>query len=84
MICTDGRPVTVHFDDDGPFGSIEVYRLHRFGQRHAEVRIFNMVAEGTREGDVLSTLLTKLDEARKDLCSDKVELRYRIIRGCTT
>jgi SNF2 family DNA or RNA helicase len=47
-------------------------RLHRFGQRHSEVRIFNMVAEGTREGDVLSTLLTKLDEARKDLCSDKV------------
>jgi len=47
-------------------------RLHRFGQRHAEVRIFNMVAEGTREGDVLSTLLNKLDEARKDLCSDKV------------
>lgn len=47
-------------------------RLHRFGQRHAEVRIFNMVAEGTREGDVLATLLYKLDEARKDLCSDKV------------
>ena len=47
-------------------------RLHRFGQRHDEVRIFNMVAEGTREGDVLATLLSKLDEARKDLCSDKV------------
>jgi superfamily II DNA or RNA helicase len=47
-------------------------RLHRFGQRHPEVRIFNLVAEGTREGDVLTTLLTKLDEARKDLCSDKV------------
>ena len=47
-------------------------RLHRFGQRHDEVRIFNMVAEGTREGDVLATLLNKLDEARKDLCSDKV------------
>lgn len=47
-------------------------RLHRFGQRHNEVRIFNMVAEGTREGDVLATLLEKLDEARKDLCSDKV------------
>jgi superfamily II DNA or RNA helicase len=47
-------------------------RLHRFGQQHAEVRIFNMVAEGTREGDVLATLLFKLDEARKDLCSDKV------------
>lgn len=47
-------------------------RLHRFGQRHPEVRIFNMVAEGTREGDVLATLLEKLEEARKDLCSDKV------------
>ncbi|MCC6362980.1 MAG: DUF3883 domain-containing protein [Bryobacterales bacterium] len=47
-------------------------RLHRFGQRHPEVRIFNMVAEGTREGDVLATLLDKLEEARKDLCSDKV------------
>lgn len=47
-------------------------RLHRFGQRHEEVRIFNLVAEKTREGDVLSTLLAKLDEARKELCSDKV------------
>lgn len=47
-------------------------RLHRFGQRHSEVRIFNLVAEGTREGDVLATLLDKLDEARKELCSDKV------------
>ena len=47
-------------------------RLHRFGQRHSEVRIFNLVAEKTREGDVLATLLSKLDEARKELCSDKV------------
>jgi len=47
-------------------------RLHRFGQKHNEVRIFNLVAEKTREGDVLVTLLTKLDEARKELCSDKV------------
>ncbi|MFH0813030.1 MAG: helicase-related protein [Pseudomonadota bacterium] len=47
-------------------------RLHRFGQRHEEVRIFNLVAEKTREGDVLATLLVKLDEARKELCSDKV------------
>lgn len=47
-------------------------RLHRFGQHHQEVRIFNLVAENTREGDVLYTLLHKLDEARKDLCSDKV------------
>ncbi|MBN2560835.1 MAG: DUF3883 domain-containing protein [Phycisphaerae bacterium] len=47
-------------------------RLHRFGQKHPEVRIFNLVADKTREGDVLSTLLDKLDEARKELCSDKV------------
>jgi len=47
-------------------------RLHRFGQQHPEVRIFNFIAEGTREGDVLLTLLRKLDEARKDLCTDKV------------
>jgi len=47
-------------------------RLHRFGQKHSEVRIFNLVAEGTREGDVLATLLNKLDEARKELCNDKV------------
>lgn len=47
-------------------------RLHRFGQKHPEVRIFNLVAENTREGEVLATLLAKLDEARKDLCSDKV------------
>lgn len=47
-------------------------RLHRFGQRHPEVRIFNLVAEDTREGDVLATLLSKLEEARKELCSEKV------------
>ena len=47
-------------------------RLHRFGQRHDEVRIFNFIADKTREGDVLATLLTKLDEARRELCSDKV------------
>jgi hypothetical protein len=47
-------------------------RLHRFGQKHPEVRIFNLVADNTREGEVLATLLTKLDEARKELCSDKV------------
>lgn len=47
-------------------------RLHRFGQRHDEVRIFNFVAAKTREGDVLATLLAKLDEARRELCTDKV------------
>lgn len=47
-------------------------RLHRFGQRSPEVRIFNLVAEKTREGDVLSVLLDKLNEARRALSTDKV------------
>ncbi|OQC13496.1 MAG: RNA polymerase-associated protein RapA [Lentisphaerae bacterium ADurb.Bin082] len=47
-------------------------RLHRFGQRHSEVRIFNLVAEQTREGDVLHVILDKLDEARRALSTDKV------------
>jgi transcriptional regulator with XRE-family HTH domain/superfamily II DNA or RNA helicase len=47
-------------------------RLHRFGQQHSEVRIFNLVAESTREGDVLTVLLDKLDEARRALSTDKV------------
>lgn len=47
-------------------------RLHRFGQQHAEVRIFNLVAKNTREGDVLTVLLDKLDEARRALSTDKV------------
>lgn len=48
-------------------------RLHRFGQRHSEVRIFNLVAkDDTREGDVLAVLLHKLEEARLALSTDKV------------
>lgn len=48
-------------------------RLHRFGQRHDEVRIFNLVAkEDTQEGKVLEVLLKKLEEARKALTTDKV------------
>jgi transcriptional regulator with XRE-family HTH domain/superfamily II DNA or RNA helicase len=47
-------------------------RLHRFGQQHSEVRIFNLVAENTREGDVLTVLLDKLEEARRALSTDKV------------
>lgn len=47
-------------------------RLHRFGQKHSEVRIFNLIAEKTREGDVLAVILEKLDEARRALSTDKV------------
>ncbi len=59
-------------------------RLHRFGQQHPEVRIFNLVAEKTREGEVLATLLDKLDEARKDLASDKVfDVVGQILQGAS-
>jgi len=59
-------------------------RLHRFGQQHPEVRIFNLVAEETREGEVLQTLLEKLEEARKDLASDKVfDVVGQILQGAS-
>jgi len=46
-------------------------RIHRYGQ-DKEVFIFNLVAEDTREGKVLTRLFQKLDEIRKALGSDKV------------
>jgi superfamily II DNA or RNA helicase len=46
-------------------------RIHRYGQ-DKEVFIFNLVAEDTREGRVLTRLFQKLDEIRKALGSDKV------------
>ncbi|USK68578.1 helicase-related protein [Peribacillus asahii] len=46
-------------------------RIHRIGQKN-EVFIFNLVAKNTREGDVLLTLLTKMESMRKDLGSDLV------------
>ncbi|MDZ7704518.1 MAG: helicase-related protein [Trueperaceae bacterium] len=46
-------------------------RIHRYGQKN-EVHIYNLVAEGTREGDVLGLLLRKLDLMREQLGSDRV------------
>jgi superfamily II DNA or RNA helicase len=46
-------------------------RIHRYGQTK-DVIIFNMVAEDTREGDVMKRLLEKMDEIRKVLGTDKV------------
>jgi len=47
-------------------------RIHRYGQKHAEVYIANLVAGSTREGRVMKTLLEKLERIRKELQSDKV------------
>lgn len=46
-------------------------RIHRIGQKN-EVFIFNLVAANTREGYVLSRLLTKLDSMKEDLGTDLV------------
>ena len=46
-------------------------RIHRYGQTK-EVYAFNLVAEDTREGRVLSKLMDKLDEIKKAIGSDKV------------
>jgi superfamily II DNA or RNA helicase len=46
-------------------------RIHRIGQKN-EVFVFNLVAGNTREGDVLLTLLNKMEQMRKDLGQDLV------------
>jgi len=46
-------------------------RIHRYGQQK-DVYIFNLVAEDTREGEVLSKLFDKLEEIRDKLGNDRV------------
>jgi superfamily II DNA or RNA helicase len=46
-------------------------RIHRYGQTH-EVHIYNLVAQNTREGQVLIRLLDKLEVMREHLGSDRV------------
>ncbi len=46
-------------------------RVHRYGQSH-EVFIYNLVATNTREGSVLEAILSKLEDMRRDLGSDRV------------
>lgn len=56
-------------------------RVHRYGQTR-DVLVFNMVAENTREGKVLSTLLTKLDIIREGLGDDRVyDVIQDVLRG---
>ncbi len=53
-------------------------RIHRYGQKE-DVLVFNMVADNTREGQVLAKLLTKLDVIRESMGDDRV---YDVIQGC--
>jgi superfamily II DNA or RNA helicase len=46
-------------------------RIHRYGQER-DCLVFNFVARNTREGQVLHTLLERLDEIRRSLGSDQV------------
>ena len=46
-------------------------RIHRIGQKN-EVFVFNLVANGTREGYVMSKLLDKLETMKLDLGNDLV------------
>lgn len=46
-------------------------RIHRYGQKQ-DVLVFNLVADNTREGQVLSRLLQKLDIIRESIGDDRV------------
>lgn len=46
-------------------------RIHRYGQKQ-DVLVFNMVANNTREGNVLERLLTKMDIIRTSIGDDRV------------
>lgn len=46
-------------------------RIHRYGQKD-DVWVFNLVAQNTREGAVLETILRKLDVMREQMGSDRV------------
>lgn len=48
-----------------------VGRIHRYGQEK-DCLVFNFVAQNTREGRVLQTLIERLKEIRQDLGSDQV------------
>lgn len=46
-------------------------RIHRYGQKKP-VHVFNMVAADTREGEIMQTLFSKLEEIKNAIGSDKV------------
>ncbi|MGQ9592637.1 MAG: DEAD/DEAH box helicase, partial [Planctomycetota bacterium] len=47
-------------------------RIHRYGQKHPKVFVFNMVAVNTREGRVMERLLEKIETMKEHLGEDKV------------
>lgn len=55
-------------------------RIHRIGQTEV-CHLWNLVAEGTREGDVYLTLLRKLEQARQSLGGAVFDVLGRAIDG---
>lgn len=83
LICTDaaGEGINLQFcwlmfNYDVPWNPARLEqrmgRIHRYGQPHDPVYLFNLVATTTREGKVLKTLLDKLEKIRGELGSSKV------------
>jgi transcriptional regulator with XRE-family HTH domain/superfamily II DNA or RNA helicase len=83
MVCTDAAAegvnlqfcwIMVNYDIPWNPARLEqrMGRIHRYGQRHDPVCIVNLVAPETREGQVLKTLLEKIEKIRRQLRSDKV------------
>lgn len=82
LICTDaaGEGINLQFcklliNWDIPWNPNRLEqrmgRIHRYGQK-SDVIVFNLVANNTREGQVLKRLLTKLDIIREQLGDDRV------------
>jgi superfamily II DNA or RNA helicase len=58
-------------------------RIHRIGQRE-QCHLWNLVAEGTREGDVFIRLLSKLEQQRLALGTDAVfDVLGKVLQGQT-
>lgn len=83
MICTDAAAeginlqfcwIMINFDVPWNPARLEqrMGRIHRYGQKHDPVQIVNLVAPKTREGQVIETLLKKLEAIRSSLSSEKV------------
>ena len=82
LICTDaaGEGINLQFcklliNWDIPWNPNRLEqrmgRIHRYGQK-SDVIVFNLVANNTREGQILKRLLTKLDIIREQLGDDRV------------
>lgn len=83
MICTDAAAeginmqfcwIMINFDVPWNPARLEqrMGRIHRYGQQHDPVHIVNLISLGTREGNVIETLLEKLEIIRDRLGNEKV------------